>query len=86
MKSQYILINENGTELYYSDREMTILHREDGPAIKRKNGDNSWRLDGGKAWFLNGKYVFKSEFIRIMKFRKYKKFLFNFFKKYGIVK
>ena len=45
MKEQYIKINENGKS-YYSDKEMTILHREDGPAYEGKNG---------KMWFKNGK-------------------------------
>ena len=46
-KEQFIYINECGDKYYYSDREMTIYHREDGPAIEG--------FDGGKWWFLNGK-------------------------------
>ena len=46
-KEQYIHTDEFGDKFYYSDREMTILHREDGPAIE-------W-ADGGKEWLLNGK-------------------------------
>jgi len=67
MKAQYIEIFENGDESYYSDREMTILHRLDGPAIKFSNGYQSWLVngelhrldgpaveysDGSKAWFM----------------------------------
>jgi len=47
MKEQFIRINVYGTKQYFSDREMKILHREDGPAIEYTNG--------GKAWFINGK-------------------------------
>ena len=46
-KEQFIHINEYGTKRYFADREMTILHREDGPAVEG--------YDGGKWWFLNGK-------------------------------
>lgn len=57
MTTQYILKHKNGTfqyivkyinnnTFYYKDREMTILHREDGPAVE-------WR-SGGKEWFING--------------------------------
>jgi hypothetical protein len=47
-KDQFIHIDEHGTKHYYSDRKMKILHREDGPAFEDANG--------GKAWFINGKY------------------------------
>ena len=47
MKEQFIHINVNGTKHYYSDREMEILHREDGPATEYANG--------GKMWYINGK-------------------------------
>ena len=47
MKPQYIKINEDGDKYYYSDKEMTIFHRDDGPAIEY--------ADGSKAWYLNGK-------------------------------
>ena len=71
MKEQFIHITEGGSKFYYSDREMTILHREDGPALEYPNGDKEWRLngkyhredgpaieyaDGSKEWRLNGKY------------------------------
>ena len=45
-KVQYIKIDERGNKYYYSDKEMTILHREDGPACE-------WT--GGKSWWHNGK-------------------------------
>jgi len=47
MNEQYIEIDTNGSKFYYKDREMTIVHREDGPAVVRP--------DGGKEWYLNGK-------------------------------
>jgi hypothetical protein len=69
MKAQYIEIDEDENKFYYSDKEMKILHREDGPAVEWEDGDKSWWLngkhhredgpasewgDGGKFWFLNG--------------------------------
>jgi len=47
MTPQYIYIDKSGNKFYYKDKEMTILHREDAPAIE-------WGT-GGKSWFLNGK-------------------------------
>ena len=70
MKEQYIHINQNGTKRYYSDREMNILHREDGPAVEYVDGHKEWWIngkrhredgpaieyaDGYKEWYLNGK-------------------------------
>jgi hypothetical protein len=46
MTPQYIKINEDGSKTYWKNKEMTILHREDGPAIE-------W-VDGYKVWYLNG--------------------------------
>ena len=48
MKEQFIHIDEYGTKRYYKDREMTICHREDGPAVEYVNG--------GKWWYVNGKH------------------------------
>ena len=42
------IINEYGNKHYYKDKAMTILHREDGPAIELAGG--------GKAWYINGKH------------------------------
>ena len=70
MKPQYIKIDENGNKFYHSDKEMTILHCEDGPAIEWADGSKGWFLngkyhredgparewnDGGESWYLNGK-------------------------------
>ena len=70
MKEQFIHINKNGTKRYYKDREMTIRHREDGPAIEHTNGNKWWYVNGkfhredgpaveyangNKWWYVNGK-------------------------------
>ena len=70
MKAQYIEIDEDGHKFYYSHKEMTVLHREDGPACECYNGNKVWyqngkrhREDGpaceyatgDKEWYLNGK-------------------------------
>ena len=70
MKGQFIQIDRFGTKRHYSDREMTILHREDGPAIEYSDDSKEWYLNGElhredgpaiedpngyKAWCLNGK-------------------------------
>ena len=77
MKEQFIHIKESGNKAYYSDREMTILHREDGPAIEWSSGSRAWYLNGerhredgpavefangDKEWYLNGKELTEAEF------------------------
>ena len=47
MTTQYILKNNDGT-FYFKDKEMTIRHREDGPAIEYANGKKEWYLQGSK--------------------------------------
>ncbi|MDB4396117.1 hypothetical protein N9Z65_00730 [bacterium] len=69
MKEQYIEIDESGDKFYYSDKEMTVLHREDGPAVEDANGYKAWFIDGKrhredgpaiedvdgtKKWYING--------------------------------
>jgi len=69
-KEQFIHIDEYGDKRYFADREMTILHREDGPAIEWSSGSRAWYLNGerhredgpaveyaddSKEWYLNGK-------------------------------
>jgi hypothetical protein len=70
MTTQYILKNNDGT-FYYKDREMRVLHREDGPAAEWANGSKYWYLNGtyhrvdgsavediysaSKHWYLHGK-------------------------------
>jgi len=67
-KNPYVKTDEDGNVFYYKDAAMTILHREDGPAIEYKCGDKLWyqndkvhREDGPaieyasgtKEWWLN---------------------------------
>lgn len=69
MSKEYILRSVNGI-FYYKDKEKTILHREDGPAIELKSGSKLWYFngnfhredgpaiewgDGTKEWYVNGK-------------------------------
>ena len=44
-QEQYIHINKYGSKFYYKDREMTIRHRLDGPAIEHANGAKAWWVD-----------------------------------------
>lgn len=53
MTTQYIEKKPSRT-LYYKDKEMTMLHREDGPAVE-------WE-DGNKAWWINGNKLTEEEF------------------------
>ncbi len=76
-KEQFIHIDIRGNKFYYSDREMTIRHREDGPAIEYADGDKAWYLNGKrhredgpaveyecgyKSWWLNGEQLTEEEF------------------------
>jgi hypothetical protein len=69
--AQYIKIDNDGDKHYYKDKEMKILHREDGPAIERADGGKEWWInderhredgpaiedaDGYTAWYRDGKY------------------------------
>ena len=77
MKEQFIHINEYDVKRYYKDHEMTILHREDGPAVVYPNGSKWWYLNGKlhredgpaiewsngeKCWYLNGEELTEEEF------------------------
>jgi hypothetical protein len=68
--AQYIEITHNGDKFYYKDKEMKILHREDGPAAEWANGNKYWyrdgllhreagpaaeRADGNKSWWRDSK-------------------------------
>lgn len=46
MKAQYIKIDRDGHKYYYSDKEMTQLHRENGPACEYTSGTKIWYLNG----------------------------------------
>ena len=72
--NEYIRTTERGAKYYFKDKEMTILHREDGPAIEWITGSTSWyfndkrhRIDGpstnyvdtgAKSWYINGVHIF----------------------------
>ena len=71
MKEQFIHIDARGHKHYYSDREMKIHHREDGPAIEDADGSKAWYINGmrhredgpaiedasgDKEWLINDKY------------------------------
>jgi len=75
MTTQYIIKNENGT-FYYKNKEMSTIHREDGPAFEWSYGTKEWWLngklhredgpaieqaDGAKRWYLNGERVSEEE-------------------------
>ena len=80
MTPQYIEINTLGNKFYYKDKQMTILHREDGPAAEWSYGDKAWYINGErhredgpaiefsnghKAWYLNGgEPLTESEFLK----------------------
>ena len=76
-EEQYIHIDKNGTKFYYKDKEMTILHRLDGPAVEYADGHKQWwvdeklhRLDGPaveyangeKEWYVNDKELSEKQF------------------------
>jgi hypothetical protein len=80
MKPVYIKIDENDDRFYYSDREMTVRHREDGPAVEYADGSIAWYLNGKlhredgpafegvngyKSWYLNGKRVTEQDHTRL---------------------
>ena len=79
MEEQYIKINKNGSKFYFKDREMTIYHRTDGPAIEWAGGTKEWYIDdmlhrtdgpaieyasGTKSWYINGENLTEEEFNR----------------------
>jgi len=79
MTPQYIEITSTGSKFYFKDKEMTILHREDGPAFEGSNGSKEWRIngklhredgpavewwDGSKSWALNGERLSEQEFLK----------------------
>ena len=68
MTEQYIDTTRYG-KFYYKDPDMTIRHREDGPAVEDVDGHKAWYLngkthrldgpayedvDGNKVWYVNG--------------------------------
>ena len=82
MKEQFIHVDEDGDKFYYSDKAMTIRHREDGPAIEYADGDKEWFINGKlhredghaveyangyKAWWINDNELTEAEFNKLHK-------------------
>ena len=80
MQEQYIYIDDYGNKRYYKDREMTIYHRLDGPAIEWADGTKLWYVDGkchridgpayegasgDKVWYVDGKELSEKQFIAL---------------------
>jgi hypothetical protein len=59
MQEQYIHIDKNNNKFYYKDREMTIFHRFNGPAVEH--------ADGYKEWWVNGKRLSEGAFDTLTK-------------------
>jgi hypothetical protein len=68
METYKVTVDNDKTIRWYNDKEK--LHRLDGPAIERANGDKSWYIDGklhrldgpafecangDKSWYVDGK-------------------------------
>jgi len=79
MTPQYIEITSTGNKFYFKDKEMKILHREDGPAVEWSDGHKEWFLngilhredgpaieyvDGSKSWHLNGECLSEQAFLK----------------------
>ena len=43
---EYTKTDNNGSKFYYKDKAMTIIHREDGPAVTTVEGD-CWYMRNG---------------------------------------
>jgi hypothetical protein len=82
MKPQYIEIDQLGNKFYRKDKAMTMLHREDGPAVEGCDGYKAWYIngkrhredgpaikwnDGYKAWYINDKKLTEQEFLNTAK-------------------
>jgi len=44
-QEQCIYIDKDGDKFYYKNKAMTILHREDGPAVEYASGYKFWYLN-----------------------------------------
>jgi len=69
-EESFIFINKDSSKFYYKDKDMTIRHRLDGPAVECVDGYKGWLVDdklhrldgpaieglnGWKEWFVDGK-------------------------------
>ena len=81
MRPQYIWIDEKGNKAYFSDKEMTIRHREDGPALETVDGLMQWYNNGllhrkdGPAMYIPYEYIDTQGKLRVSKIRIIKWFL-----------
>lgn len=79
----YSYSNNDRAIVYYKDKERTIIHREDGPAIEHSSGKKEWGIngarhrengpaiehpDGEKEWYINGKCYSEEKYWAIIKF------------------
>jgi len=77
MQEQYIRIDKNSNKFYYKDREMTIFHRLNGPAVEFPDGSKTWWVDGKRhridgpacesvygyiEWYVDGKRLTEEQF------------------------
>jgi hypothetical protein len=82
MTPQYIEITNYGTKIYHKDRGLSVIHREDGPAIEYSDGTKAWYrnsllhredgpaiewADGGKRWYLEGVFYTEREFENLVR-------------------
>lgn len=46
MKESFKIVDCYGSTMYFKDENLTIRHREDGPAIVYTDGGKEWYVDG----------------------------------------
>ena len=76
-QEQYIHIDKNESKWYFKDKAMTVLHRDDGPAIEHSDGSKAWCINGKrhredgpavewangyKSWYLNNEAFTEKQF------------------------
>jgi hypothetical protein len=76
-REKYIHVNKYGDKFYYSDKAMTVLHRDDGPAIEHADDYKIWYINdkihredgpaieyanGSKSWYLNDEALTEKQF------------------------
>jgi hypothetical protein len=80
MQEQYIHIDKHGDKFYFKDKEMTVFHRLDGPAVEWSIGYKEWWVDGKrhrtdgpaivysngyKVWFIDNKHLTEKQFLAL---------------------
>jgi hypothetical protein len=76
-QEQYIHVDKYGNKFVYKDKDMTVLHNLNGPAIEGASGSKAWYVDdkrhrsdgpavecadGTKAWYVDDKRLTEEEF------------------------